>query len=509
MDSNPDSVYNTLICFSDKLSNRDYPLYCFMLVQSMDKTHRTIDTDTLINIAIDYYKDNPDSAFLSQVYYYAGRVYEEMQNYPKSINYYLKSIDYIAATTDWYDAFLSCYYLGNIYSRQELFEEALSIQKKAYHFAKLNGDSAVVGQALYSLSFAYQDLGKNDSALYCLNHIDADSDSCLMASVYNNIANIYYNDSSYDVALKYIHHSIALQNDSEELCYNDVLLGRIYLGKFESDSAIIHFKRSMLTDNLYTNITSCLGLGEAYELKKEYNKAATYYKEAMAYKDSLEKRERRTEVIRLNKIYQYEQIKEENYALKLSESRRKQMIYSLVSLLFLSIVLFVWIYYRMKLRREAKLKRRMIALNEEKSKCQQLEFEHLKSEKSLLEIREQEAQLRDAFFLRLNSLCFPFLNNSVSDSHRIKISKQNWEDITSNVNSVFNKFTVRLRDMYPLLSEEDVHFCCLLKMRLPLDVLMQIYCIQKQSIYKKKERIKKEKMGIDDNRILDDIICSL
>ena len=76
MDSNPDSVYNVLTDFSGKLSPDDYPLYCFLLVQSIDKTYRHIDTDTLINVAIEYYKHTPDSSLLSKIYYCAGRVYE-------------------------------------------------------------------------------------------------------------------------------------------------------------------------------------------------------------------------------------------------------------------------------------------------------------------------------------------------------------------------------------------------------------------------------------------------
>ena len=64
MDSNPDSVYNVLTDFSGKLSPDDYPLYCFLLVQSIDKTYRHIDTDTLINVAIEYYKHTPDSSLL-------------------------------------------------------------------------------------------------------------------------------------------------------------------------------------------------------------------------------------------------------------------------------------------------------------------------------------------------------------------------------------------------------------------------------------------------------------
>lgn len=86
----------------------------------------------------------------------------------------------------------------------------------------------------------------------------------------------------------------------------------------------------------------------------------------MLYKDSLEQNEKRIEVLRLDKIYKTEKIKEENYILRLSQLKRKQIAYGFIALLFLSIGVFVWVYYKMKLEREAKIKKQMIILNQEK-----------------------------------------------------------------------------------------------------------------------------------------------
>ena len=102
-----------------------------------------------------------------------------------------------------------------------------------------------------------------------------------------------------------------------------------------------------------------------------------YYKKAMLYKDSLEQNEKRIEVLRLDKIYKTEKIKEENYILRLSQLKRKQIAYGFIALLFLSIGVFVWVYYKMKLEREAKIKKQMIILNQEKTRCYQLELERL------------------------------------------------------------------------------------------------------------------------------------
>ena len=60
------------------------------------------------------------------------------------------------------------------------------------------------------------------------------------------------------------------------------------------------------------------------------------------------------------------------------------------------------------------------------------------------------------------------------------------------------------------LDEDDIRFCCLVKINVNLQDLSDIYCLSKAAITKKKYRIKKDKLGIcDATASLDDCLKEL
>ena len=90
----------------------------------------------------------------------------------------------------------------------------------------------------------------------------------------------------------------------------------------------------------------------------------------------------------------------------------------------------------------------------------------------------------------------------------IKFSNEDWDNIVNNVNVAFDNFTLKLKETYPELTDLDIRFCCLLKMNLTINDLVAIYCLDRKSIYKKKERIKKDRMHLNDSRSLNEILNS-
>ena len=75
-----------------------------------------------------------------------------MKNVLKAIEYYLNVIDLLVDSDENYKLlFLSHYYLGNLYSEQELFEDELLMHKKAYYYSTLLGDSMNIAYALQAI----------------------------------------------------------------------------------------------------------------------------------------------------------------------------------------------------------------------------------------------------------------------------------------------------------------------------------------------------------------------
>lgn len=135
-----------------------------------------------------------------------------------------------------------------------------------------------------------------------------------------------------------------------------------------------------------------------------------------------------------------------------------------------------------------------------------------KLEKELDEIKARlilqkkiENSLRDKFCRQLME-CTNLSYLSSQYKNRIKVSELDWIRIVNNINVAFGGFTLRLKKAYPFLTDDDIRFCCLLKIKLNINTLTAIYCIQKTSIYKRKERIKHDKMGIYHNISLDDYL---
>lgn len=88
------------------------------------------------------------------------------------------------------------------------------------------------------------------------------------------------------------------------------------------------------------------------------------------------------------------------------------------------------------------------------------------------------------------------------------LSDVDWPQVYSSLNQIFNNYTYRLQRNYPLLTEEDIQCCCLIKLRMTTSAIANIYSITPASATKRKQRIRerinqsKEK-PLDKNQSID------
>ena len=122
-----------------------------------------------------------------------------------------------------------------------------------------------------------------------------------------------------------------------------------------------------------------------------------------------------------------------------------------------------------------------------------------------LALREKEARLREELFKRMN-----VVNKlSVSGKERhVFLSDTDWEEIYLMVNDAYHNFIPKLRTNFPALTDKDINFCCLVRMNLSLQSLADIYCISKNSVSRRKLRMK-EKMELAEETTLDEYLSLL
>ena len=98
---------------------------------------------------------------------------------------------------------------------------------------------------------------------------------------------------------------------------------------------------------------------------------------------------------------------------------------------------------------------------------------------------------------------------SDSPNRRIALSDEEWEDIRQTVDGSYDRFSVRLLEAFPGLSMKDVYFCCLVKINVSIKDLSDIYCISRTSISRKKQRMRRDKLGLTENNETLDDFCAV
>lgn len=95
-DSIPEAAIDSLASINqDGLSEKDINRYRLLWIKSRDKAYVTHKSDTLILDVIDYYDKHRSEGLYAEALYYGGRVYSDIGDLPKALEFFQKSLDEI------------------------------------------------------------------------------------------------------------------------------------------------------------------------------------------------------------------------------------------------------------------------------------------------------------------------------------------------------------------------------------------------------------------------------
>lgn len=137
-DSRPDSALRLLAGMKRSMASaseaeRNY--YRLLLVKARDKAYIRHTSDSVILSLVDYYEHDGDKRLLPVAYYYAGRVYRDLNDAVKALKYFQKAENALAETGGSYsfeDKLHS--QKGYLLIRQDLYAAALREFDKAYKY---------------------------------------------------------------------------------------------------------------------------------------------------------------------------------------------------------------------------------------------------------------------------------------------------------------------------------------------------------------------------------------
>lgn len=490
----PDSALHLLesISASRHLTGKEQADYALLLSLAQYRCYIPVSSDSLINLAIEYYKDKNDADKKGAAFYVKGCILEEYtKDIPNALLAYKEAEMCIPDMNE--KRYVARIYssLGYINKKSFHFEPAKEYYQKAVQ-ANIDGkDTVAYASNLLNLSTLYYTLHQADSANRCINTLidiaDSLNDLDLQVKIYNNIANRKIFEKNYAEAEKYLIHAIRLSSPH----FPDKLslgLANLYAYTGQKEKA----------DSLFTHLLSCPDLlvrSNSYLDLLNYFLAShpqehSYLNHYIALTDSIYKENRAEEVGKIQQKYDNEVLARTNDQLYF-----KWILTSVVG----SLICIIAVTFLQKKWRKANAMQKQIEELEEKKKV--LTSSSQENERYVIQISELESQINDLknekrrlkYFIKktkkskenkeddYSSIFKTYLSitkDKTYDKERERDNLRQWLNLTNQ------NFTDKLIKHYPVLSKSNqlMDVCCLTALNLSIEDIATLLGIGERTV---------------------------
>ena len=490
----PDSALHILesISTSRHLTGKEQADYALLLSLAQYRCYIPVSSDSLINLAIEYYKDKNDADKKGAAFYVKGCILEEYtKDIPNALLAYKEAEMCIPDMNE--KRYVARIYssLGYINKKSFHFDPAKEYYQKAVQ-ANIDGkDTVAYASNLLNLSTFYYTLHQADSANRCINTLidiaDSLNDLDLQVKIYNNIANRKIFEKNYAEAEKYLIHAIRLSSPH----FPDKLslgLANLYAYTGQKEKA----------DSLFTHLLSCPDLlvrSNSYLDLLNYFLAShpqehSYLNHYIALTDSIYKENRAEEVGKIQQKYDNEVLARTNDQLYF-----KWILTSVVG----SLICIIAVTFLQKKWRKANALQKQIEELEEKKKV--LTSSSQENERYVIQISELESQINDLknekrrlkYFIKktkkskenkeddYSSIFKTYLSITKDKTYDKELERDNlrqWLNLTNQ------NFTDKLIKHYPVLSKSNqlMDVCCLTALNLSIEDIATLLGIGERTV---------------------------
>lgn len=527
--------------------------YALLLTQTKDKNYIVHTNDSLIRIAVDFFDTSNDKLQRAKAHYYWGRVFQDRGDVENTVREFLTAMTLVEQTEDYELSVLLKSNLGLLFWENGLQEEADSLYQKTIELAEAHQDtlrmvSALINRADICIEKGesyYADADKKISR--ALDLIDKIDNRHIKAIVFSSLSYLRDYQKRPNEVILYAHKGLKYTSDNSAKKGYYFILGSAYAQLESYDSATIYLERSLETDNYYTKGNAYMRLSEIASVLGNKDKALKYETLYGIYKDSMKLVEQPVKVVSTLKNVLYIQSLN-RYNLFLVQYR----FYLLLTGGFLFVSICLYLYKRKERNEEImvlKTKHQLLCTSIEslgtnllrkeseignlQKHCEELEVgvsQKRQLESCLKELVEQYHQIQENLEKQLNernrevarlrslnlksvmnsSLAYKELlelceYNSQNPDKMKKMTSDEWDILLREINVISLGFVERLQNKYEYLLEDDIHFCCLVKLDFKYSNIAFIWGCSTIAIYKRSQSVL-ERMGIVDikrNRLID------
>ncbi|MBQ3628572.1 MAG: hypothetical protein II947_06045 [Bacteroidaceae bacterium] len=489
-------------------------------IQTADKAFVVQESTDEIDSIVHYFEKHPSKELLPLSYYYAGRIYSDLEDAPQALDYFQKVLecepqDSLAA--------LAHSQMGSLLLRQRMVTASIEHVQAAYEYDVQQADTT-------GMIFDLRDMGNafrctEDEVDSCLNYYEEalrlateQGDALMQEELKGSIAVYLIQTDSLQAAWQLLHPLLVdiNQRDASSASTLRSTAAEYYLKTGNTDSACIFFEQLTESGTLYAKQEAYRQLAKHSLAKGDLQKAADLLLNYEKYTDSIAITMQTEALSQADALFNYRLREQENQRLTKTMTKTKTIAAGAIGLLLLSGFTMLFLHERnkrkqivqqlhmerMKEVQEQQYKRSLAYMEENEKKMKELEeqmekagqentqlrktIQKLKYANELASIQMQEHQQADkqvkssSIYQRIQIL----LNNKESIGMNDKI----WKELEEVVEQAHNGFLKRVEDLCPLNWQER-NLCLLLKAGFSPSNIAILTAHSKQSISSTRSRL--------------------
>ena len=402
METNPDSAYSSLQCLAlrEDLTGEQRARYALLRTQAMHKCRIPLESDSLINVAVEYYTGSDDRHRLALSLLYKGLVHKQCSEVLQAVEAFVASEQVFEEVEDDQYKALLCNHYASVLQKQGMLDEALRYYKKSYRY-KLSGDSIhYIVSACGQIAKVHKMLGEMDSAAvyYRRGFAYLDGDNCGKkgAMFMQNYASFLISGRQYAEAERLLMESETAFSGSEHIYNVYSTFSTLYYETGEYNKALLFGKRMLGSRDSVMQCSAFLHLYRAYGKLGETDSVMYFHNLYRQYDSDITLRRKTAEVAVIPHKLANQELKHENHALI---GWKLWLAIVLVVLVLVAIVIYVKIRKKHRFEQAEKdleLTESQASLNEAKRSLAKTQDELVATKVSLGQMKGMQSRQGDA-----------------------------------------------------------------------------------------------------------------
>ena len=473
VDASPDSALAMLNHVNqDGLARKETARFALVYTMAQDKSGLDVDNDSLLGDAYTYYYNKPNDSLYAKFLYYMGKYYMLNDSSEKAIECFDHSIEAARKTGDHLTESMSFLKASAILSEYDV-NKSISYAKSAYESFDHVKSGSLKNKVYLLLNLAEclsYEKGNMGTCLLlskkAIGYAKTYKDSTVMADALQDLSNFYDMSGNAAMALKTAEESFCYRNNHDASTILTFANALYKAGNVEKAKYLLsQIKREEYHD-----------YGDAiYSLYRLIARKEGDLTSVSSYADSTESFLYNKNAEELSSKDKYYKLLVDKEAKKVSAQKESQWktILTFVTLALSAIIIFLIVV-------KAKKDKRVQEMN----------------------IKNKELQLANIRSLLLKKIDVIKKLNSENNIDDIKgsvksvvLDDNDWEELEVFLDNADNMFVKRIKAQFPILTKKDLRFLMLIRLRLPVHKIAEIYHIKDSSVRQKLFLIK-SKIGL-------------